>query len=160
MIEASRLLLIPLLGVAGWMLAARWPRTAALLTLAMALGLLAIWVLGLASGLFGLPLGIHRSLSRVLVKGVWIAAPFAAGAFVSRGVADQDNRDLLAAGVVVLSLMLVMGAAFTGTMGPIHGTLGSGSSARFVLLHLIALPLLSGGSLCLWAYLAWRSRQA
>jgi hypothetical protein len=160
MTEALKFLLIPLLGVAGWMLAARWPRSAALLTLAAALGLLALWVLGLASGLFGLPLGIHRSLSRVLVKGVWFAAPFATGAFVCRGVVDQENRELLGALAVVLALILVMGASFTGTMGPTHGPLGAGNSARFILLHLIAMPLLSGSLLGLWAYLAWRSGKA
>ena len=159
MIEASRFLLIPLLGAAGWVLAARLPRTGAMLTLAAAVGLLAIWILGIASGLFGLPLDLHRSLARALVVGVWVAAPFATGAFVSRGVADQENRDLLGALAVVLSVILVMGASFTGMMGPTHGALGSGNSARFVLLHLIALPLLSGGGLAAWAWLAWRSRE-
>ncbi len=159
MLEASRFLLIPLLGAAGWVLAARLPRGTAILTLAGALGLLAIWILGLASGLFGLPLGIHRSLARALVVSAWVAAPFATGAFVSRGVVAQENRELLGALTVVLSLILVMGASFTGMMGPTHGALGSGNSSRFVLLHLIALPLLSGGCLAAWAYLAWRSRE-
>ena len=159
MIEASRFLLIPLLGAAGWVLAARLPRAGAWLTLAAAMGLLAIWILGIATGLFGLPLSIHRSLARALVVGAWVAAPFAIGAFVSRGVADQDNRELMGALAVVLSLILVMGASFTGMMGPTHGALGSGNSARFILLHLIALPILTGGGLAAWAWLAWRSRE-
>lgn len=160
MMEILKFLLIPLLGAAGWMLAARWQRSAAWLTLAAALLLMALWLLGSASGLFGLPLSIHHSLARVLVKGVWIAAPFAVGAFVCRGVVDQENRELWGALAVVLATILVMGASFTGTMGPTHGALGSGNSTRFILLHLIAMPLLSGGLLGLWAYLAWKSGKA
>ncbi|HEU5180796.1 MAG TPA: hypothetical protein VFW45_08385 [Candidatus Polarisedimenticolia bacterium] len=160
MLEASRFLLVPLLGAAGWVLATRLPRASAILTLAAALGLLAIWSLGLASGLFGLPLGIHRRLAQILVMSAWVAAPFATGTFVSRGVVDQENRELLGALTVVLSLILVMGASFTGMMGPTHGALGSGNSSRFMVLHLIALPLLSGLGLAAWAYLAWRSRES
>jgi len=160
MLEASRFLLVPLLAAAGWVLAGRLPRAGAILSLLAALGLLAIWFVGFASGLFGLPLRIHSEVAQSLILCVWIAAPFATGVFVSRGVAIQDNRELLGAAVVVLSLILVMGASFTGMMGPTHGALGTGSSARFTILHLIMMPVLSGIGLAAWAWLAWQSRES
>jgi len=150
MIEILKFLLLPLLGISGWVLGAAKPRASALLNQWTAYALLALWLLEAAAGVMGGPESFHLNLGHVVVMATWLTAPLAVGAFLHSAVSEEQERSALGAIGAGLSIVAVLMMAVTGYMGPTHAATGARHILRFEFLHFLAAPSLAGGALFLW----------
>jgi hypothetical protein len=152
--EAIGALWFPALIAAAVLLSRRWPiamrRVSRGLALAVGAALLCIVVSGLAHG--SRPAGaIHRWLSHGLLILAWNAIPLAIGVTLARVRA----RPIIAAGRILgllLLLVILFVASFTGYLGPSQGPIDARSLTRFRVLHYGLWPSVSIALVVWWSY--------
>ena len=145
MSEAVGFFWLPTLIAVALLLSRRWPfvmrRVSRGLAVTVGLTVVCLVISGLAHG-SQVAAMIHRWLSHGLLFWAWSAIPLAIGVTVARARAGP----ILAVGQVLgllLLLVVLFVASFTGYLGPSHGPSDALSVTRFRVLHYGLWPSVS-----------------
>jgi hypothetical protein len=153
-----RVLLPLILGVGAGVFAARYPTLLTRICFALTVSTILLWMALLVTGIARQPEGslaeVHRWCAHLFVIALWIAAPVSIAVLLRVRLVQHRVSTLGYCLVALAALALGFVAGFTGYLGPSHTNTESepGDLARFQVIHLIALPAITGLLLGVWAY--------
>lgn len=147
-------LIEPALGVASWLLSARFPGATRRFVCGAVVVAAVLWGALMATGLMLLggetSRSVHNWLAHILVLVVWYTVSLSAGVVLQQGLRLRPWRSL----ACVLGTLLTCGfcilSALTGHLAPADPERHPDTALRFKVLHLVVLPSMTGILLGLW----------
>jgi cytochrome bd-type quinol oxidase subunit 2 len=154
MIEAVRLLILPVIVVAAWLFSRRHSelarKSARLISLLFAFALAVMALTGWVQSQETIAT-IHRWAGHAFLIGAWLFVPFATGVLLQQQLRRRPVLAIAASASMVLLLGLVVAASITGYLGPSHQEHFSDETHnRFIVLHFCVLPGLISLLLIAW----------
>src|SRR5258706_11050811 len=155
-----RLLLLPAIVVAAWLISSRYPerarQAARLLGIMLAVGLIAIAATGLER--WRNPGSTHRWFGHGSLIVAWLAASFAIGVILQRRIRQRPILVIFQSFIILVVVGLNLMGGFTGYLGPssrsniedIDPRILEESNNRFVVLHTVVFPCLYFAFLGIW----------